>query len=109
MPVDLLRSILAITLANAALRATLPAMNKPLIAILAGLGFLVISWLFPPWEEQYGSRGFSYNGFRFIFMPAGDYDSWRVCVVRLALIDLCIIAITAGVVLALKQWKNAKP
>jgi hypothetical protein len=78
-------------------------MNNPSIAIQAGLGLLVSSWLFPPWVYKGGES----EGFHFIFEKFSY--AVRVDVGRLVLVDLCIVAVCAGVFMALKKSKEGKP
>ena len=87
-------------------------MNKPLIAILAGLGALVISWIYPPWiVEAYdegrfvGSRALGFHCIFETIPTRGGNGHVRADAGRLLLIDLCIVAVTAGVVMVLRQTR----
>jgi hypothetical protein len=93
-------------------------MNRNTIAILTGLAALVLSWLFPPWINTYRWDGKFVEeaaiGPRFLFgklpQPPGRHSieasyTYRVDSGRLMLIDLCIAAMTVGVILVLKRPK----
>ena len=85
-------------------------MSKPLIAMWVGIGLLVLSWIFPPWRaaQLYDGRPVKVEdiGFHSIFsrLPTyGDNKSFRVDYGRLALIDMCLVAVAAGATLSLRS------
>jgi hypothetical protein len=76
-----------------------------------GIGFLVLSWLFPPWNQtrpnfyrnEYNPP--SWVGFISIFAddPYRQVRSLQLDWRRLMLVDLSIVVITAGAVYSLRQ------
>ena len=83
-------------------------MKKPLIAILAGLGLLMLSWLFPPWQmEVSAANHWEDVGFHCFLVKLPylgmSHPGHRIDFGRLILMDLSIVAMTAGAVLVLRQ------
>lgn len=96
-------------------RTAVASMSNPLMAILAGLGLLVLSWLFPPWIytiKAKGGQAFIEEriGFAFLFksQDSAAQTTYAVDIPSLVLIDLCIVAISAGAFLTLKHFKKGK-
>ena len=87
-------------------------LSKQTATILAGLAALVISWLFPPWTLESDSMGIFSSvplGLHYILSdfpgPPAPYLRFRVDISRLVLIDLCILAVTVGAILVVRQPK----
>ena len=83
-------------------------MSKHFIALWAGIGLLVISWLIPPWTAMSESPQVAVHqmaaGFRCVFLPQevwSDNRTFHIDVPLVLIIDLGIAAITAGAMVSL--------
>jgi hypothetical protein len=86
------------------------------LAILAGLGSLVLSWIFPPWQKTWKHEGrivrVEHVGPVCLFdMPQREIvtdSAFSIDVSRLVLVDLCIAAISAGAAITLNGFEKSR-
>jgi len=88
------------------------SVSRSAVAMWIGIELLVISWTYPPWRGAPYSDGEAWHfvlpGFHFVFFKYGDLFkntnfSPQIDVKRLAEVDISIIAITAGAMIALRK------
>ena len=89
-------------------------MSKMLISMWVGIALLVASWLFPPWlktEQRASFNGtisaIENSGHSFIFSPPQGSAylrlSYQIDLKRVLMLDLAIVAITAGAIITFRK------